>query len=210
VGLRTVVETEGETPLVAVGQVEGRRIGLLAFDLGESDLPLQIAFPLLMSNLVDFLLPAGEGILPPATALGEPIPLSLDPSLTTVTVIESGVETSISLAGGRGTLPGATRVGIRELRDAGGTSLGRVAANLFAPDESDVAPGDPKRIADMGRVPEGEGDDSQPARAEWWWPIALAALALLAAEWLLFHRPTRRSLARLAGRRAPLPEVRPR
>jgi hypothetical protein len=67
-----------------------------------------------------------------------------------------------------------------------------------------VAPGDPQRIVDMGRVPAGDDQPGQPVRAEWWWPLALAALALLAVEWILFHRPTRRSLERAVGR-APQP-----
>jgi hypothetical protein len=57
------------------------------------------------------------------------------------------------------------------------------------------------RIADMGRVPNDGGGPSQSARSEWWWPLVLAALALLALEWLLFHRPTRRTLAKLVARR---------
>ena len=51
----------------------------------------------------------------------------------------------------------------------------------------------------MGRVTADRRPASQPSRAEWWWPLALAALALLAVEWLLFHRPTRRTLARAFG-----------
>ena len=55
-------------------------------------------------------------------------------------------------------------------------TLGTTAVNLFSPDESDVTPGDPTRIMDMGRVPPPGEATSQPARAEWWWPLALAAL----------------------------------
>jgi hypothetical protein len=57
------------------------------------------------------------------------------------------------------------------------------------------------RIVDMGRVPDDGGGRAQSARSEWWWPLALAALALLGVEWLLFHRPTRRTLAKLVARR---------
>ena len=88
-----------------------------------------------------------------------------------------------------------------DIPELGGTRLGQTAINLFSPDESDVAPGDPQRIIEMGRVTATDDPASQPSRAEWWWPLALAALALLAVEWLLFHRPTRRSLARAFGRR---------
>jgi MYXO-CTERM domain-containing protein len=75
-----------------------------------------------------------------------------------------------------------------------------VAANLFSADESDVRPGDAQRLVDMGRVSSSGAPDPQPSRAEWWWPLALIALVLLAAEWVLFHRPTRRSIARVLRR----------
>lgn len=202
-GMRPLVSTVGGEPLIAAGRVAGETVALLAFELGESDLPLQVAFPLLMSNLTDFLLPPVDGVLPPSVALGEPISLALDPSLTEVTLVEAGVERPIPLTGGRGTLPGAAAIGIRELRDPGGASLGRVAANLFSPDESDVAPGDAQRLVDMGRVAPADGDDGQVSRAEWWWPLVLIGLLLLLAEWLLFHRPTRRRLERLLRRPAP-------
>lgn len=202
-GMRPVVETARGQPLLAVGRVEGRNLALLTFALGESDLPLQVAFPLLLSNLVDFLLPPVDGVLPPSAALGQPVALALDPSLESVTIVDAGVERQVSLTAGRGTLPGATRVGIRELRTADGAVIGRMAANLFDATESDVAPGDPTGIVDLGRPPD-QAETRQPARSEWWWPIALLVLALLAAEWILFHRPTRRSVGRIARRLAPL------
>jgi Ca-activated chloride channel family protein len=196
--MRPVVTATGGEPLLAVGRIDGDPIGLITFELGESDLPLQVAFPLLMSNLVDFMLPPVDGVLPPSTALGEPIALAVDPSLAEVALVDAGVETRIELVGGRGTLPGAERVGIRELRDASGTSLGRVAANLFDAAESAVDPGDPQRLIEMGRTA-AAGAEAQPSRAEWWWPLALLGLLLLLVEWVLFHRPTRRSVARALG-----------
>ncbi|MDP9271148.1 MAG: BatA and WFA domain-containing protein [Chloroflexota bacterium] len=200
-GMRSVVSSSGGVPLVAAGRVDGHPVGLLTFVLGDSDLPLQVAFPLLMSNLADFLLPPGDGVLPPSASLGQPIALALDPSLASVTLVDGGVSTSIALAGGRGTLPGATTVGIRELRDPSGATIGRTAANLFDPAESKIAPGDPLRIIDLGRVSSTGSGSTQPARAEWWWPLAAAALALLLVEWILFHRPTRRTLGQLLRRR---------
>lgn len=200
-GMRAVVATTGGKPLVAAGRVDGRPIALLTFALSDSDLPLQVAFPLLMSNLADFLLPPGDGVLPPSATLGQPIELALDPSLPSVTLVDGGATTTISLVGGRGILPGATNVGIRELRDPSGATIGRTAANLFDPAESKIVPGDPTRIVDMGRAPSARTGGATPTRAEWWWPLAAAALLLLTVEWLLFHRPTRRTLGRLLRRR---------
>jgi len=215
-GMRAVVETSGGSPLVAVGEVGGRRLSLIGFDLGESDLPLQIAFPLLMSNLVEVLLPAVEGVLPSSMRLGEAASVAVDPRIERVSVTDTGAvelpgaangATEVAVIGGRLTIPGAEAVGLREIRavsdvpELAGTLLGSTAINLFSPDESDVSPGDPQRIVEMGRVTSGDEPATQPTRAEWWWPLALTALALLALEWLLFHRPTRRALRRALGRR---------
>jgi len=210
-GMRAVVSTSGGDPLVAVGERAGRRLGLIGFNLGESDLPLQVAFPLLMSNLVEYLLPAGGGLVPSSMPLGELLTMNVDPDIERVAVTTTGSPGAgvieIPVTGGQLTLPGAEVVGLREIRtvsdvpELSGLELGRTAVNLFSPDESDVTPGDPQRITEMGCVSSADDGPGQPTRAEWWWPLALAALALLAIEWLLFHRPTRRSLARAFGRR---------
>ena len=218
-GMRAVVSTGGGTPMIAVGEESGRRVGLIGFDLGESDLPLQVAFPLLMSNLADYLLPATDGILPSSMRLGESVSVAVDPRIDRLaleTVGTSGLPgagtqaVEVPVVGGRATIPGAELVGLRELRarsevaELDGTSLGRTAVNLFSVDESDVRPDDPQRIVEMGRVSAADDPSTQPTRAEWWWPLALAALGLLLVEWMLFHRPTRRSVQR-AMRAMPQP-----
>ncbi len=217
-GMRAVVASTRDAPLIAVGEAGGERIGLVAFDLDESDLPLQVAFPLLVSNVVDYLLPTADGILPSSMGLGESLSVSVDPEVTGVAVTSIGADglpgaadgdarVELPVVDGRVTIPGAAAVGLREVRaisDDGavdGTLLGTTAVNLFSADESDVAPGDPTRLTDMGRVPDDAPTSGQPSRTEWWWPLALVALALLAVEWILFHRPTRRTMARAFGRR---------
>ena len=210
-GVRPVVASTRGTPLVAVGERNGTRLGLIGFDLGESDLPLQVAFPLLTSNLVDFLLPAAEGVLPSSMPLGASLAVSVDPAIERVALTTTSGDRSttaeLPVVGGRVTLPGADAVGLRELRvvgesgEAPGRVLGATAINLFSADESDVTPGDPERLIEMGRVSSDGAGSEQPTRAEWWWPLALLGLVLLAVEWILFHRPTRRSIRRALGRR---------
>ncbi len=213
---RPVLTTPAGDPLIAVGTDAGRRIAMVGFALDESDLPLQIAFPLLMSNIVDYLLPAADGILPSSMRLGESISVSVEEGVERVVVSSTaaadlpgatseGLE--VAVTDGRVTIPGADVVGMREVRvvsdDAAldGSVIGVTAVNLFSTDESDLAPGDPNRISDMGRVPDQPGQTAQSTRSEWWWPLTLLALALLAVEWLLFHRPTRRTVARAFGRK---------
>ena len=197
-----------ERILVAIGRVDGRGVGLLSFALGDSDLPLQVAFPLLMSNLVDALLPSTDGILPPSVELGQPIAVTVDPAISRVAAVTvaTGDRVELDVIGGRVTVPGPRVIGLVDLQvvddgtGAGGDSLGRTSANLFDPGESRVTPGDPARIADLGRVEPAPSGDGLTARSEWWWPLALAGLVLLLIEWLLFHRPTRRAVGRLLRR----------
>ena len=210
-GMRPVIRSRAGDPLVAVGRVGGNPIALLAFALGDSDLPLQVAFPLLMSNLVDALLPSVDGVLPPSVELGQPIAITVDPAIRRVAAVNlaSHDRVELEVLGGRVTVPGPRTVGLVDLQVvAGGTghpgdSLGKTAANLFNPAESRVTPGDPTRISDLGRVGPTPGSGGLSARSEWWWPLALAGLALLLAEWILFHRPTRRALARILRRGVP-------
>jgi Ca-activated chloride channel family protein len=220
-GVTPIVETSAGSPLVAVGQVDSRRLALIGFALAESDLPLQVAFPLLMSNLVDYLAPPGDGLLPISMRLGEAVSVDVDDRLATVQLVEYGqpdlagdggsFRSDLPVVDGEVTVPAARWVGVRELWAEGvlpdgtdvpelGGRIGQTAANLFAPDESAVAPGDPRRIAEMGSTDPRAETATQQARAEWWWPLALAALTLLAVEWILFHRPTRRAAERLIRR----------
>ena len=214
-GLRAIVRTAAGTPLVGVGADGGRRLAYIGFDLGESDLPLQTAFPLLMSNLVEYLLPVGNGVLPSSMRLGQAATAVIDERIERVTVTTDAPAASpgreVPVRDGRLTLSGADTVGIRTLTavsddpELDGQLIARTAVNLFSADESDIAPGDPQRLIDMGRVPAADDGAAQPARAEWWWPLAFAALVLLSLEWLLFHRPTRGRLLRAyRGRPQPL------
>src|SRR5439155_17793454 len=50
-----------------------RKIGVLAFDVHDSDMALQTAFPLLVRNLVTSLLPLPAGGLPASVAPGETV-----------------------------------------------------------------------------------------------------------------------------------------
>ena len=52
--------SEAAAPLLFAGELGGRRVAVLAFDLHRSDLPLQVAFPLLLANLIDWLAPQGS------------------------------------------------------------------------------------------------------------------------------------------------------
>jgi len=74
---RTVVPTAAGDPLLFTGARDGVATGVLAFEPRSSDLPLQVAFPILVSNLVGELVGASRApaaAVAPGTLVGLPIP----------------------------------------------------------------------------------------------------------------------------------------
>ena len=74
---RTVVPTAAGDPLLYTGTRDGVATGVLAFEPRSSDLPLQVAFPILVSNLVGELVGASRApatAVAPGTLVSLPIP----------------------------------------------------------------------------------------------------------------------------------------
>jgi Ca-activated chloride channel family protein len=74
---RTVVPTAAGDPLLYTGARDGVATGVLAFEPRRSDLPLQVAFPILVSNLVGELVGASRApttAVAPGSLVSLPIP----------------------------------------------------------------------------------------------------------------------------------------
>ena len=83
---RGVIPGPSDAPLLYVGDRDGLRTAVLAFDLHQSDLPLQVAFPVLIANLAGELF--GEtaepiGARAPGSPVELPLPLDADGLLVT-------------------------------------------------------------------------------------------------------------------------------
>jgi len=90
-------------PLLYAGQVDGQRVAVLAFDLRRSDLPLQVAFPLLVANLTSWLAPDGGSDLPSKVSPGAPVSWSVPPEIASVRVTRpDGSIVELEPEGGRG------------------------------------------------------------------------------------------------------------
>jgi len=84
---RTLVQAQGGRPLLLAGEVNGRRIAILAFDLHHSDLPLQIAFPILLANLINWLAPTSSVDVPTLLSPGTPVTIRPQIGATAITVL---------------------------------------------------------------------------------------------------------------------------
>jgi Ca-activated chloride channel homolog len=126
--------------LLFLGQVEGRRAAVIAFDLRRSDLPLQVAFPLLMANLTGWLTPGRSSGLPDQVLPGAAVSLTLPPDVTSVAVSKpDGSRTQIQTENGRVVFADTGMLGVYQIA-WGEDSRVNFAVNLFNPDQSDIKP----------------------------------------------------------------------
>lgn len=91
----TVIDSDGG-PLLAVRTEGLARYAVLAFELGQSDLALRPAFPVLMANLLDWLLPRPEDT-PRIVAAGSTTALAASP-LSELMWVEGADGTRFDLA----------------------------------------------------------------------------------------------------------------
>jgi hypothetical protein len=166
----------------------------LSFDLRRSDLPLQVAFPLLLANLTAWLAPSAGSDLPDQVTPGTVVSFSLPPGVDAVLVTRpDGSQARLPVTGGQAVVVDTGQLGVYHV-EWGEEGEAYFAVNLFMPLESDVLPADNLPAgAEGGGRSSGEPSAGQPERAarrEWWRPLALVALALLVAEWAVYHRAT--------------------
>ena len=173
-----------QTPLVLVRDEPFRQV-LVGFDLHESDLPLRIAFPILVQNVSEWLLPPS-------------VPSHSFHPDEAVTIVPESVATSVSIVrpdGSRRTLAAAsiatfadtdlTGLYTVEQTIAGKLERSWFSVNLFSELISQLKPPDrltlpPTRTTITQATHQGQ--------LEIWPWIALAALGVVMAEWLAFHR----------------------
>lgn len=189
-----VGDADGQTvPLLFVGQVDGRRIAVLAFDLRRSDLPLQVAFPLLFANLLDWLLPEQGAGVPEQVRPGEAVSFAVSPQVERVSVQKpSGNTLQLVPEGGRAVFAETDELGIFEL--SWGEETTRFAVSLLSTRESDILPAEELALGGG----QGEGEEELPTRArrEWWRWVGYGGLVALVAEWAVYQRAV---VVRLAG-----------
>jgi hypothetical protein len=191
---QTVVDSDGGPLLLVRTLRDGdqvRREALLTFELGESDLPLRSAFPVLMANLLDWLVPRPEGS-PRSVAPGATLQLAASPLARTLRVESvEDAQTSEDLAPPwpprpfRPAAPGVYRA-IEDDPDHRVTTY--VVADAFSSSESDLRPRQPDALAAQTAQSDAVGQVLRSVRSGVWpWLLALL-LGLGVAEWVVDAR----------------------
>lgn len=167
-------------PLILSGERAGVPFVALTFEVQQSDLPLRVAWPLLLINTLDWFADERRE-LTPSYVLGETVRVALPPSEATERASvrvkpPAGPSFAAPLAEGDALLA-PTQAGFYELRSRSQTRIVAVGFDPSAP--LDLSPG--KTSADL-RVLE-----RRPLPDIWALLIA-CALGLIAFEWLAFHR----------------------
>ena len=165
---------------------EGRVVDyFLLFDPDASTLPYRVAFPILLQNLVREATRAAELSEVSAVPTGSLPPVGLSaPGAAAEFVTPAGRRTVT--AGTDGLLvglpaPAAGRYAVEE----GGGEVAAFTAGVLSPLETSLTGAETLSFREV-EVVAGEGEVSTD-RPLWDW-LALAALALLLAEWWVFHR----------------------
>jgi Ca-activated chloride channel homolog len=195
-------------PLVFVGESQGRRMAVVTFDLHGSDLPLQVTYPILFSNLLQYLsrTPHLTAVSSASNHLqdnsansvkennlqlfpGDAIQINPqgDSGEQAVLTAPDGKTEAVSLKEGKAIFDKTQKTGVYSVSypQHPEISKDRFSVNLFSAAESALTPQKNLQIGHKQVVSQAETVMTQ--QEFWPWPVGLA-LILLTLEWVLFHR----------------------
>lgn len=186
---KAVVESE-RTPLVVAGERSGRRVVWCGFDLRDTDFVLRVAFPIFLTNTLNWLtekrgLGEAEGA---ALRAGEPVPLAVPVGVQEVSVTGPDRRThKVTFGGTAPVFDGADRVGVYTATAGWGkdTWKQQFAVNLLNKTESNLKP---QNALQVGSGPPVTAERRARSNYELWGYVALAGLLLLSVEWWVYHR----------------------
>ncbi len=188
---QAIVEAEGG-PLLLSGDYNGQRIVIMTFALQESDLPLQIAFPVLMANITGWLSPGRVIEASDLLSLGDLLRITPDADTAAVVIIKpDGSRWTEPVISGSIVFAETDQLGVYDLlfRSAEAERLaGHFAINLLSPIESAIEPKESIRLGPTDISSPDEGDIGQ---REFWPLFVILAFQILLVEWWIYHHGAR-------------------
>ncbi len=185
---RTLVQAE-DGPLLITGQTEQQRAAILTFDLHQSDLPLQIDFPILMVNLARWLLPTSSSNLGQAQSLQAQQGINLPGATTAENLLIRTPTEEFELSPAERQFNETNQLGIyqilaKESDQPEPRVLNTFAVNLLAESETNLQPQTPNFGTEQATVT----DDNLVGQREWWWLAIALGLVVLLIEWWVYWR----------------------
>ena len=186
--MKPLVESDAGT-LAWLGEHDGQRAIVLPFGIRShpsSNLPMLAAFPIFVSNALNWLTGADAKSSHSQVKPGDPIRFS--PPSTAVDLVATvrkpdGEEVEFHLKESDLVFDDTDRVGIYEITGKG--FAGKFAVNLLDESESNIKPADKIKIAGQEIT---SSTTSTIGNREIWDSLVLLALMLLAIEWWVYHR----------------------
>jgi hypothetical protein len=178
-GSRTLVDSD-RGPLILASDVDKKHV-YVGFSLLESDFPLQVGFPIFISNVLDFVAKESKGGAV-AIQTGRTVSLVAETPERGRLTLPNGSSIDIEPDVGSYVLRTMGAAGKYVFSAAGKQSV--FYANLLDEEESNITPSESLSVNNR-EVAAAKA----PARiADFWKPILLLCLLILAGEWWLFAK----------------------
>lgn len=195
---------DGNIPLLFRGEPGGRKVIVMALtmDTLRSDLPLQLAFPVLWANIIHWLAPDAGSLVAPQAAPAQqvtfraPAASASGETVDAVVTLPDGSSTTLQMQENGFVFAGTQQTGVYRIQFPGSEQQDALfAVNAYSPQEAILKPSASLPATLAADQPAGAGSDL--AAREWWRPLTFLALGLLTGEWLVYQRA---ALARLRDR----------
>jgi hypothetical protein len=191
-GLKPLLESS-ETGLIYAFQKKGLRMVYMGFDVNQSNLPLKTAFPVMMSNIFQWLYPNKLSFSSAQVRAGEPFPIYLRTRTDSVSIrTPSGKREKIRVTSNPMIFTDTFQTGLYRITE--GDKARYFAVNLVDESESDIrAPVVSKEVG-MKTISMHSEDRIEKAaqnKKSIWFYFMLAALGVLVLEWYIWLRGER-------------------
>lgn len=180
-GTETLAEASEGAVMVSLQKPDKRWL-LITFDVTATDLPLRVAFPVMMLNALRWLTAPSEsaerGLIPAGGLAVIPVPGEHEK----VTVrLPDGKTAEVSVQDGAAPFEDTLQTGFYRCPETGYL----FAVNLAQREETELAV---RSYASQTGASASAGLRKVLARREWWQWLAGVLLAVLALEWVMYHR----------------------
>ena len=187
----TPIATATGGTILWAGENRGRQIAIIPFDILASDWPLQIAWPIFMSNMLEWASPANL-INGSSFTVGDVLRINPPLGATNARIIlPDGTSRELEFTGASTAFAETQQAGFYRLEILSGTTVSEsqlVALNLFGTGESNITP-IPSIDVGGGTV---EGAEQEQFSFRELWPFLLGiALLVLLYEWYLYYQRLR-------------------